>query len=258
MNQATEGLRHAEHVMGTVFSFDIRDRPTRDIRDALAEAVTWLHHVDAVFSPYRPDSDISRLARGDTGLSDCPPEVADVLALCDDATAVTDGWFSHHASGRLDPCGLVKGWATERASHILYDAGAHNTCVNGGGDLQLRGEASPGTPWRVGIAHPWHPGRLLRVVSGRDLAVATSGTAERGHHILDPGTGLPAAGPASVTVTGRHLTQVDAYATALFAMGAEAARSWTEDHDGYETLLLTSAGDVWQSGHFPAVPGTPS
>jgi thiamine biosynthesis lipoprotein len=250
--RAADGLRHAEHVMGTVFSFDLRDRPTPEVRDALAEAVAWLHHVDGVFSTYRPDSAISRMARGHIGVSDCPPEVAEVLTLCEKAAATTDGWFSHTPGGRLDPSGLVKGWATERASQILYDAGARNTCVNGGGDLQLRGEPAPGSAWRIGIAHPLRPGHLLTVVTGRDLAVATSGTAERGHHILDPHTGLPAMGLASVTVTGRHLTEVDAYATALFAMGDAPTRAWTRAHSAYETLLVTSAGDVWQSEHFPA------
>ncbi|WP_406510901.1 FAD:protein FMN transferase [Streptomyces sp. NBC_00212] len=238
--------------MGTVFSFDIRDRPTPAVRDALAEAVAWLHRVDAVFSTYRPDSEISRMARGHIGVSDCPPEVAEVLTLCESAAATTDGWFSHTPGGRLDPSGLVKGWATQRASQILYDAGARNTCVNGGGDLQLRGESAPGSAWRVGIAHPLRPGHLLTVVTGRDLAVATSGTAERGHHILDPHTGQPAMGLASVTVTGRHLTDVDAYATALFAMGDAPARTWIRAHSAYEALVVTAAGDVWQSERFPA------
>uniref|UniRef100_A0AAU2VGJ2 FAD:protein FMN transferase n=1 Tax=Streptomyces sp. NBC_00003 TaxID=2903608 RepID=A0AAU2VGJ2_9ACTN len=70
---------------------------------------------------------------------------------------------------------------------------------------------------------------------------------------LDPHTGLPAMGLASVTVTGRRLTRVDAYATALFAMGAEAAQAWIRAHGAYETLVVTSAGYVWQSEYFPAV-----
>lgn len=54
------GLRHVEHVMGTVFSFDIRDRPTPELQRGLAAAISWLHRVDQVFSTYRPDSQISR------------------------------------------------------------------------------------------------------------------------------------------------------------------------------------------------------
>jgi thiamine biosynthesis lipoprotein len=237
--------------MGTVFSFDIRDPITPDIRHALADAVAWLHEVDAVFSTYRADSAISRLSRRETTLTRCPPMVAEVIELCEEATRVTEGFFAITPGGRLDPSGLVKGWAAERASQMLHAAGAHNTCVNGGGDLQLRGEASPGIPWRIGIAHPLLRGQLITVVAGRDMAVATSGTAERGAHIINPHTGLPASGLTSLTVTGRHLTQVDTYATAAFAMG-EAAHSWIASQDGYEALAVTADGRTWQSNRFPS------
>lgn len=132
--------------MGTVFSFDIRQRPTEAIRRALDRAVRGLHHVDEVFSTYRPGSVISRLGRGELGLDACPAEVQDVLALCAEAARTSGGWFSTTPAGTLDPSGLVKGWAAEAASDGLYEAGARNTCVNAGGDLQLRGDASPGTP----------------------------------------------------------------------------------------------------------------
>jgi thiamine biosynthesis lipoprotein ApbE len=73
--------------------------------------------------------------------------------------------------------------------------------------------------WRIGIADPLHPGRLALVVAGRDFAVATSGIAERGAHIIDPHTGRPAAGLASITVVGARLAEADAYATAAFRHG---------------------------------------
>ncbi|MFI5757751.1 FAD:protein FMN transferase [Streptomyces sp. NPDC051569] len=236
--------------MGTVFSFDIRDAVTRDIRTALTEAVGWLHHVDALFSTYRPDSAISRLSRSETTLGQCPAVVAEVLELCAEAARVTDGFFTTTPEGRLDPSGLVKGWAVEGASDLLHEAGADNTCVNGGGDLQMRGEASPGIPWRVGVAHPVLRDQLVTVVTGRDRAVATSGTAERGDHIIDPRTGSPASGTLSVTVTGRHLTQADVFATAAFAMGP-GARSWIAAQDGYEALMVTTGGETWRSEGFP-------
>ncbi|MCQ4079927.1 FAD:protein FMN transferase [Streptomyces sp. RB6PN25] len=237
--------------MGTVFSFDVRDTPTPAVTDALRDAVAWLHRVDEVFSTYHPGSQISRLGSGEIRLGDCDPEVAEVMGLCEWAGRVSGGWFSHTPGGSLDPSGIVKGWAIERASDILYRAGARNTCVNGGGDLQLRGEAAPGIPWRIGVAHPLHPGDLTTVVTGRDLAVATSGTAERGAHILDPRTGAPASGALlSVTLVGRHLTDVDAYATAAFAMG-DAARSWTASLDGTEAFAVTRDARAWWTAGFP-------
>lgn len=244
------GLRHVEHAMGTVFSFDIRDPATPAVRRALNEAAAWLHRVDEVFSTYRPDSPVSRLDRGETTLDRCPPEVAEVLRLCGRAEWESGGWFSATAGGRLDPSGLVKGWAVEHASRLLHGAGARHTCVNGGGDLRLRGGASPAEPWRVGIAHPLHRGRLAAVVTARDLAVATSGPAERGRHILDPHTAEPARGPASITVTGPDLTWADAYATAAWAMGPRA-RSWIAGRPGHEALAVTAAGRVWTTDGFP-------
>lgn len=231
--------------MGTVFSFDIRHAPTPALTRALADAVAWLHHVDAVFSPHRPDSQISRLDRGELPLGRCVPEVAEVLALCRTTAEATGGTFTCTPGGRLDPSGLVKGWAVERASQILYEAGARDHCVNGGGDVQCRGEAAPGQPWRAGIAHPLHPGALAAVVSGRDLAVATSGTAERGHHITDPRTGRRATGDLlSLTLVGRHLTEVDALATAAFAMG-DQARDWALTRPDLHVFAVTRDGRGW-------------
>ncbi|SER86987.1 thiamine biosynthesis lipoprotein [Streptomyces sp. yr375] len=250
MPDTAHGLRHVEHVMGTVFSFDIRDKPTAAIHRALAEAVRWLHRVDAVFSTYRPDSHISRLGRGEIHLGDCPPEVHEVLSLCERAAQVTDGWFSIVPAGVLDPSGLVKGWATEAASRLLHEAGAHHTCVNGGGDLQLRGRAAPGTPWRIGVAHPLRPGELVTVVTAHhDLAVATSGTGERGAHIMDPHHGTPAGAFASLTLVGPRLTLTDAYATAAFA-GGDAARNWLDTLEGYEALAVLPDGREWRTPGF--------
>ncbi|GAA4223161.1 thiamine biosynthesis lipoprotein ApbE [Streptosporangium album] len=162
-------MRHVEHVMGTVFSFDVRHSGPGDAGQALTEAVAWLHRVDAVFSTYRPDSPVSRLGRGEIDLADCPPEVAGILDLCDAVTELSHGYFTAYPRGRLDPSAMVKGWAIERASDILTRSGAVDHCVNGGGDIQLAGTAAPGCPWRTGIAHP-----LLRANSSPWSPDATS------------------------------------------------------------------------------------
>jgi thiamine biosynthesis lipoprotein len=143
--------------------------------------------------------------------------------------------------GRLDPTGLVKGWAVERAGLLLRDRGALNHAINGGGDLQLAGEAAPGRPWVVGISDPRDRSRIASTVAGRDFAVATSGAAERGQHILDPFTARPAVGLAGATVVGPCLTFADAYATAAFVLGRQATR-WIEDVEGYEALLIDTDG----------------
>ena len=228
--------------MGTVFTIDIRD--PGEWAAAVDDAVRWLHKVDATFSTYRPDSDISRIRRGELGVEDADVHVADVLDRCARVQHETGGFFSSLIDGQVDPTGLVKGWAIERASRILERAGSRNHAVNGGGDMQLAGEAAPGRPWSVGVTDPRDRQTVLTVVDGRDCAVATSGISERGAHIVDPFTGRPVAnGLVSATVTGPRLTEVDAYATAAFAMGLPAL-GWIETTTGYELLLVGEDGSV--------------
>jgi thiamine biosynthesis lipoprotein len=259
----TARVRHAEPVMGTVVSFDVPASARVD--GSLERAVSWLHWVDRVFSPYRPDSDVSLLAAAEVTVDGCADEVAEVITACAALRAFTGGYFSAAPSGRFDPTGYVKGWAVERCAEILRAAGAVSYLVNGGGDVQCGGGrpgsrpgldpgARPGSAalWRVGIADPLRPGRLALVVETADGAIATSGTAERGAHIIDPVLGRPADGLASITVVGPSLALADAFATAAFAMGPDRARDWTESLDGYEAYAITADGAPWQTAGFAA------
>ena len=132
---------------------------------------------------------------------------------------------------------------------MLAERGSTNHCINAGGDIRLRGEPEPGRPWRAAIAHPLVRQALTVVVEGRDIAVATSGTAERGLHVLDPTTGLPAAALASVTIVGPELALTDAYATAALAMGF-AAPAWLETLVEHEAYVIDSGGHVWWTPGF--------
>jgi FAD:protein FMN transferase len=258
-------VRHAEPVMGTVVSFDV---PADAVAGgSLDAAVRWLHWVDRVFSPYRPDSDVSLLAAAEITIDACAPEVAEVVSACAAVRLCSGGYFTAAPGGAFDPSGYVKGWAVERAAAILSAAGSAHHLVNGGGDVQCAGgrprsiltaapapAASPASlasePWRVGIADPLHRGRLALVVEAADSAVATSGIAERGAHIIDPHLGRPAAGLASLTMVGPSLALADAYATAAFAMGPARARDWAESLPGYEAFAITEDGDTWQTSGF--------
>ncbi|MFH7335281.1 FAD:protein FMN transferase [Streptomyces sp. KHY 26] len=252
-----EAVRHAEEVMGTVFSFDVRGGEAGAVRAALGEVVDRLHRVDAVFSTYREDSDVSRLARGELAVERCAPEVAEVLGLAAEAERVSEGWFSPRYRGVLDPTGIVKGWSAERAARRLARVdGVTGVSVNGGGDVQLLGAPEPGRDWRVGVADPLRPGGLAAVISAAgaaELSVATSGTAERGAHIVDPRTGRPAVTDlVSVTVLAPRLTWADCWATAAFARGSEAGLAWLGTLPETEALLLTADGEARYTGGLAA------
>jgi thiamine biosynthesis lipoprotein len=235
-------LSHVEHVMGTVVSFDVRDPGVP--KSAVDRAVEYLHDIDRRFSPYIDESEISRLMRGELRLEDASADVVWIMGLCDELARLTDGYFDarRFRSDRLpDPTGVVKGWAVEEAAFILLDAGAVNFLVNGGGDIVARGSPRPGSdePWRVGIQHPIERDKVATVLEVSDMAVATSGTYERGRHVVDPHTGSPATELVSLTVVGSSLTYADAYATAAFARGIEGVE-WLASLPDVEAFAITS------------------
>ncbi|MEU8745684.1 FAD:protein FMN transferase [Streptomyces parvulus] len=242
--------------MGTVFSFDVRGGEPAAVRAALDEAVAQLRRADEVFSTYREDSQVSRLARDEVAVGECAPEVAEVLGLAAEAERVSEGWFSTRYRGRLDPTGIVKGWAVECAARRLASAGATGVSLNGGGDVQLLGTPGSGRPWRVGVSDPLRPGGLAAVVSAAgaaELAVATSGSAERGAHVVDPRTGRSAVTDLlSVTVVAPRLTWADCWATAAFAMGSREGLRWLESLPGVEGLLITAGDEVRCTGGLAA------
>ena len=212
-----------------------------------AAVFEWLRWVDATFSTYRTDSEVCRLDRGELALRDAHPLVREVLERCEALREPTGGYFDARAGGRLDPSGLVKGWAVDRAAALLDAAGCRRFCIDAGGDVVLRGG-----PWRVGIRHPRRRRKVAAVISVSDAAVATSGTYERGAHIIDPVAGRPADGALSVTVVGPDLATADAYATAAFAMGRSGPR-WTAGLDGHSAMTILRGDRVMSTPGFLAL-----
>jgi FAD:protein FMN transferase len=238
-----------EHVMGTAVSIDTRRGAVPP--DVLDRVIRHLREVDARFSTYRADSEISRLARGELTEETCSPDVRHVLAVCDHLAVTSAGAFDARrqpAAGGLDPSAYVKGWAIEEAAWILDDAGVGDYLINAGGDILARGLADDDRPWRIGIRHPDRVDRIAAVVSVTDRAVATSGTYERGDHILDPRTGDPATSLRSLTVVGPRLAFVDAYATTAFVMGLDGL-AWVADRPDHAAMAITTDGRlVWTPG----------
>ena len=243
-------FRHVrvEPVMGTVVSLDIRTAVFDP--DAVERAIASLHDAGARFSPYRADSEICRLDRGELLLRDASADVRWVLDRCQELWRETNGVFDVRASGRLDPSALVKGWAVQRAADLLSDSGIEDFCLSVGGDVVVRGDALAGHGWRVGIQHPLDRGAVAARVQVHDLAVATSGTYERGEHIRHPRTGAAPSDVLSVTVIGPDLGTADAYSTAAFAMGLDGP-AWSARLSGYEALTILADGAVLSTAGFP-------
>lgn len=216
---------------------------------AIEDVKSFVFEVDEVFSTYKSESVISRLRRGEIEIGGCSEDVIEVWNSCGFASEITGGAFNPWAvTGGFDPSGYVKGWAADRVAHILVTAGVEHVQVNAAGDLTLRGgyltKEGVVEPWKIGVVNPDNRDEVLRVFEIHDGAIATSGTYERGAHIVDPHSGLIAIGAKSATVIGPDGGLSDALATALMVSGDDGAQffgraelseysAWVIDrHDG--------------------------
>ncbi|WP_409468926.1 FAD:protein FMN transferase [Streptomyces sp. HC307] len=237
-------MQRVEHVMGFPVSLRIDDE---HVPAGLTDAVfAWLREVDERFSPFKDDSEVSRLDRGEIALGEVSADLAEVLDLCEQYRLATGGAFDARLPGRgLDPCAVVKGWSVQRAAELLTAAGVRRYCLNAGGDVVVAGG-----PWRVGVRHPDHADRVCTVLELDHGAVATSALYERGEHIVDGRTGRPATGLISVTVVAPTLTEADTAATAAFAMGAEGV-AWAAGREGCEVYAVDARRRVRRTAGLP-------
>ena len=251
-------LRHAEPVMGTVVSIAIPagEIPQPEILPALRAACRVLHEADEIFSTYERYSPMSRLRRGELALDEAPPVLAEVLQACEWVRERSEGWFDPWAMpGGVDPTGLVKGWAAQRAAAALRAGGVANAMINAAGDIVALGQPAPGRPWRVGIRDPRRPTQLACVVPVK-AAIATSAHYERPGQVLNPFDGKPARGLASATVVGPDLGIADALATGLLAAGAPGLRHISAlEH--YSAYTIAEAGVVRVTPGFPPTSRAP-
>ncbi|GAB2983428.1 FAD:protein FMN transferase [Amycolatopsis acidiphila] len=212
-------MRLVRQIMGLPISLDL---PRGEV-DAAEQAFAWLHEVDRRFSPFRDHSEVARFDPAGPHSA----EMGEILELCRTYERLTGGAFRARLPGRgFDPSGVVKGWAAQRAADLLRAAGVAEFCLNAGGDV-----IATGRTWSVGIRHPDQPMAVCAVLAVRDLAVATSGSYERGEHIIDGRTGLPARELVSLTVVTADLTTADAVSTAAFALGRDGI-AWAAAQPG--------------------------
>ncbi|MGE0484133.1 MAG: FAD:protein FMN transferase [Gammaproteobacteria bacterium] len=274
---------------------------------ALADEVARL---DAVFSLHRADSALARLNR--TGsLADAPAELGELLAICRELHAASEGAFdpsvqplwdayaSHFAGPDADPAGpsamqlavarervglarvrshgshieftrpgvaltlngIAQGYVTDRARALLAAHGMPHALVNLG-EYAALGTRPDGGPWRVALAHPEMPWRVLGVAelaAGQALATSAGAgtafdTARRHHHLIDPRSGRCSTAWRSVSVCAPNATLADGLSTALAVAPPVRAAAILARYPAASAYVLDAAGERHMLGNgFPLV-----
>jgi thiamine biosynthesis lipoprotein len=166
------------------------------------------------------------------------------------------------AETRIDLGGIAKGYAVDRAAHVLRRAGLGAFLVQAGGDLYVSGRKPGGESWRVGVRDPRGPDdSFFARLPVEDHAFSTAGDYERFffsggkryHHIIDPRTGYPASASRSVSILASDALTADMVDDAVFILGPERGLELVESIEGCGAVIVDAENRVWISKRLEGV-----
>ena len=198
--------------MGTVVSIDIPDAD----KGVFEECFHIFHSIDKIFSTYKATSEVSMYNNGKLSLDEATASFTKVFDACTEYKKLTNGFFDAYYGNRYDPSGYVKGYAIDQVGKMLTQKGYSTYLINAGGDILA--QANEPEFWNIAISDPSDTGKIVANMKLDSAAIATSGTYERGNHIMSP-TGESASFFKSVSIIGPSIIEADVYATAVYAMG---------------------------------------
>lgn len=206
----------------------------------IAEIFAYFRHIDERFSTYKDSSEITKINLGLIDEAHYSQEMKEVFSLAAITKEETNGFFSIERNMKIDPSGIVKGYAISKGADMLRQKGYKNFYVEIAGDIEVSGFNEKGEKWRVGIQNPFNTKEIVKVVKLTDCGVATSGNYRRGKHIYDPKTGELVDEIMSITVIAKNCFDADRFATAAFAMG-EKGINFLEMREEAEGYMITKA-----------------
>lgn len=235
-------MKQTQILMGMPITVEVIDAGVA--AEVLDTTFSYFKYVDAKFSPYKEDSEISQINKHEITLDQSSADMQTIFALAEQTRQETDGYFCIARDGLYDPSGIVKGWAIYNAAAILSQKGCENFYVEAGGDVQAMGKNSQGENWRVGIRNPFNLNEVVKVITVSNCGVATSGNYIRGQHIYNPkNDNQPIADIVSLTVVGPDIFEADRFATAAFAMSREGIL-FIERLEGFEGYMIDQRGQA--------------
>ena len=258
---ASEPDKQTTFAMDTVMDFTVYDAE-------IAPLVEIVNKYDGLFSPTREDSALTGYNNG----AKVEDEIfSNVLEKAEFYKEKTDGAFDHTLgelidlwnkgevpaqaeidlaknSDKINLSAIVKGAVSDALVSELNRSSSSSAIISLGGNIIAFGGKPDGSPWIVGIRDPnGDSNSYLGTVAVRDKIVVSSGDYERYfekdgvryHHILDASTGYPAESDLrGVTIIADGGALADAYSTALFVMGYDAALEFWKSSDDFEAIFV--------------------
>jgi len=173
--------------------------------------------------------------------------------------------YLRDAGMRLDVGAIAKGYAIEQVARDAESRGVASLLISVGGNVRAIGkkldaDSSGDRRWAIGIQNPdkSSPRDELMLVQINGLSVVSSGIYERYytvdgrqyHHIIDPGTLMPAGRYAQVSIICRDSGLADALSTAVFCMPLDKGKAFIEQTAGVEAAWVLENGGIEYSSGF--------
>ncbi len=213
----------------------------------LGQMKAWSQLTEGAFDPFlRPLMRVWGVREG--GREAAPAEVARALKACGnnrldlDFKAGTAQWRDPEAG--VEEGGFLKGYALDQ---MRRHAKVKSGWIDFGGQILAWGR-----PHTVAIADPRHREQARLTLRLRNASLSSSGTSERGRHILDPRNGSRCAAWGATAVVSVHALTADVLSTALYVMGPDAGLQWAERHHVAAAFLLND-GSLRMSRNFRAL-----
>ncbi len=164
------------------------------------------------------------------------------------------------ASAQLEEGGFGKGIGLDAALAELRARAIPRATLDLGGQVAALDSEQP---LRWSIADPRERSRAVLAWDFRGGSIATTGNSERARtvggrrigHVLDPRTGSPAEDFGSVSVWAKTAADADAFSTALFVMGPEAALAFASARDDLDVVVLEVRAEGLSARATPSLRG---
>lgn len=231
-------MKQTKILMGMHITIEVVDRSAK--KKDIDKIFDYFRYIDNKFSTYKKTSEISKINRGMIQKNQYSMDMKKILLLCKQTTKDTNGYFDIFRNGKLNPSGIVKGWAILKASELLKKNGFKNFYIDAGGDIQIAGR-NQREPWKIGIKNPFNQKEIIKSLVLYNKGIATSGNYIRGNHIYNPKNNKKISGIVSLTVIGPNIYEADRFATAAFAMESNGI-SFIENLSGFEGYMVDNKG----------------
>lgn len=241
-------MRETRLIWDMPVTIEIVDR--KNYKKSINKVFDYFRKIDQIFNTFDPKSEISKINHNELSLSSASKEIGEVLELSEKTKEEAFGYFEYFKDGKIDPLGIVKGWAVHNACDDLKKEGYKNFYIEAGGDIESAGLNENYKPWTVGIKNPFNQMEIIKKIYLTNCGIATSGTYIRGNHIYDPFSPEKTINDiVSLTVIGPNILEADRFATAAFAMGKNGIY-FIEKINGLEGYMIDKNGKATYTSGF--------